>query len=165
MGMWVVGGLTVATLLAAQTGEVIDRVLAVVAGDVITQSDVVAARDLGWVTPPEGSDPTRETLTALIDRSLVLAEVERYAPPEPTPDAIDRRLQAVRDRFPTPSAFDAALARAGLVITHVRERVRQDLRVDTYLDERFATAGRDGLVRDWIAGLRRRADVVDLYRP
>ena len=64
--------------------EVIDRVLAVVGGQLITLTDVIAARDLRLVAPPTGADPTRDLLSKLIDRELVLAEVERYAPPEPT---------------------------------------------------------------------------------
>src|SRR5437588_8159692 len=60
------------------SAETIDRVLAVVAGQVIMLTDVIAARDLGLVTP-EGADPIRGVLARLIDRELVLAEVERYA--------------------------------------------------------------------------------------
>jgi hypothetical protein len=167
--MRLVTGWMGATLLLVQPGEIIDRVLAIVAGDVITLSDVVAARDLGFVAPASAggdpSDATREVLTALIERALVLAEVERYAPPEPASGEIDRRLQSIRVRFQTPEAFSMALARAGLEDTHLRERLRQDLRIEAYLAERFAAAGRDALVRDWIAGLRRRSDIVDLYKP
>ena len=166
--MSLMAGSMIAALLLVQPGEIIDRVLAIVAGDVIALSDVVAARDLGFVAPASGGDPsdaTREVLTALIERALVLAEVERYAPPEPAPVEIDRRIQAIRVRFQTPEAFSTALARAGLEDTHLRERLRQDLRIEAYLEERFAVAGRDALVRDWIAGLRRRSDIVDLYKP
>src|SRR5262245_29227888 len=68
--------------------ETIDRVLAVAAGQIITLSDVNAARDLGIATPGAAADPVRAVLSQLIDRELVLAEVERYAPPEPAPDAV-----------------------------------------------------------------------------
>jgi hypothetical protein len=160
-----IAGWTIVALLVAQPGEIIDRVLAIVAGDVITQSDVRLAHDLQLVAADSGSDPTRQILTALIERALVLAEVERYAPPEPAPEEIDRRIQSIRARFPTPEAFAAALAGAGLEDAHLRERLRQDLRIDAYLGERFVAAERDALVRDWIAGLRRRSDVLDLYKP
>ena len=63
--------------------EVLDRMLAVVAGDLIMLSDVRAAVEFGLVPRPSGPDVTRAVLTQLIDRSLMLAEVERYAPPEP----------------------------------------------------------------------------------
>lgn len=157
-------GWMIVALLVAQPGEIIDRVLAIVAGDVITQSDVLLARDLQLVSAHPASDPMREILTALIERALVLAEVERYAPPEPASAEIDRRLQAIRARFPAPDAFEAALSRAGVEERHVRERLRQDLRIEAYLEERFASGG-DAVVRDWMVGLRRRADIVDLYKP
>ena len=163
--MSLTAGWMIAALLLVQPGEIIDRVLAIVSGDVITLSDVVAAQELGFVAPAAGGDPTREVLTALIERALVLAEVERYAPPEPAPVEIDRRIRAIHARFPTLQAFEAALTRAGLEDTHLRERLRQDLRIEAYLGERFAALSRDALVRDWIAGLRRRSDIVDRYKP
>jgi len=149
-------------LVAAET---IDRVLAVVAGQVILLSDVTAARDLGLQTTDGAADPVRAVLVKLIDRELVLAEVDRYAPPEPDAAAVDRGVDALRARFPSRQAFDAALEKSGIDENHVRETVRQDLRVAAYLEQRFATAGdrRTQLVTDWMSGLRRRGDVIDLY--
>lgn len=153
-------------LLGAVTGaETIDRVLAVAAGQVILLSDVIAARDLGLQTAEGAGDPIRSLLDKLIDRQLVLAEVDRYAPPEPDADAIDREVARVRARFPTTEAFESALQRSGFDEKHVREAVRQDLRVAAYVSQRFANAGdrRTQLINDWMAGLRRRGDVIDLY--
>jgi hypothetical protein len=117
--------------------EVIDRVLAVVANHAILESDVRAVRELRlMVVPPQG-DPVRAVLSALIDRRLMLAEVERYSPPEPSLAAIDRELQAIRDRFASAEPYQAALARAGITEAHLRGRVRDDLRMSTYLDQRF----------------------------
>jgi hypothetical protein len=190
---------------SAGAQEVIDRVLAVAAGNLILLSDVNAARDLGLVAPGEAPDPLREILSRLIDRALVLAEVDRYAPPEPDAAAVDQAVEAVRARFATPEALAAALARVGISETHLRETRRGDLRIRAYLEQRFTVAQpgeeelgryyrdhpelftRNGqlvpfagarqdvvqaavadrrrtLANDWIAGLRRRADVIDLYR-
>src|SRR5882672_207223 len=85
--------------------ETIDRVLAVAAGELIMLSDVTAARDLGLVPLEKGGDSVNSIgaiLSKLIDRELVLAEVDRYAPPEPGADAIDRELLQVRARFASP---------------------------------------------------------------
>jgi hypothetical protein len=151
---------------AAPRAETLDRVLAVVAGDLITLSDVQAAVAFGYVTPPAGTDPTRAVLNALIDRDLELQEVDRYAPPEPTADDVDRAVARVRARFASGEAFDAALARAGIDVANLRETAREDLRIRAYLDQRFApSARRDQVISDWVAGLRRRADIVDLYAP
>jgi len=145
--------------------ETIDRVVAVVAGQVIMLSDVTAARELGLDSAEAGPDPVRAMLSRLIDRDLMLAEVDRYAPPEPDTDAIDRGLAAIRDRFPSRAAYDAVLTRCGIDEKHVRETIRQNLRIDAYLAQRFTPADprRQALISEWLSGLRRRGDVVDLY--
>jgi hypothetical protein len=188
----------------ALAGELIDRVLAVAAGNVIMLSDVVAARDLGLVATPMSADPLREILSRLIERALVLGEVDRYAPPEPEAAEVDEALRMVRARFSSIDTLNALLARVGMNEEHLRETLRGDLRIRAYLEQRF-TVGPPGdeelgrfyrenpelftrngelapfedarpqvvaaavaerrrtLATEWIAGLRRRADVIDLY--
>jgi hypothetical protein len=154
-------------LLASRVAiaETIDRVLAVVAGDLITLSDVNAATELGLVTPSGATDPIRDVLSQLIDRELELAEVERYAQPEPTAEAVDNAVQMVRARFATPQAFAAALLRSGIDEQHLRGTLRENLRLRAYLDQRFATSAqpRQQLIDEWLAGLRRRAEILDIY--
>jgi hypothetical protein len=155
-----------ATVAAAET---LDRVLAVVAGQLIMLSDVNAVRELGIVNVrPDSPDPTAEVLARLIDRELMLAEVDRYAPTEPNPATIDRDVAAVRDRFPSEKAFNDVLTRSGYDLTHLHEIVRQNLRLRTYLDQRFATTDdqqrRQTMIDDWLAGLRRRTPVINLYK-
>ena len=147
------------------SAETIDRVLAVVAGQLITLSDVVAARDLGLQSADGGADPVRVVLTKLIDRELVLSEVERYAPPEPSADAVGREVERVRARFEAPQALEAALTRSGIDEKHLRETLRQDLRIVAYMNQRFSASDdrRKAAIDEWMAGLRRRADVIDLY--
>lgn len=152
----------------ARADEVIDRVLAVVAGDLIMQSDLSAARDLGLVTVGDSGDPDRAILSQLVDRSLILDEVERYAPPEPSPEAIERAFRAVRARFPSDDAFAAALARVGFEEKQLRAILRQNLRIRAYLDQRFASETPErgeAIIAAWVAGLRGRATIVDLYSP
>lgn len=144
--------------------EVVDRVLAVVSGDLILLSDVTAAQAFGLsASPANAPDPTAAVLAQLIDRALILAEVDRYAPPEPSAAAVDERLAAIRARFPTDAAYRAALAHCGYDEPHLRQTIREDLRMAEYLDQRFKAAPRSEL-DDWVAGLRRRAEIVDLYR-
>jgi hypothetical protein len=165
----VMGVALLAVILAAVVprAETIDRVLAVVAGQLITLTDVTAALDLHLQASDGAADPVRAVLSKLIDRELILTEVDRYAPPEPTADAVDREVQRVRARFPSQDALDAALARSGIDEKHLRETLRQDLRMRAYLDQRFTAASdrRQALLDDWMAGLRRRGDVIDLYLP
>ena len=198
---WLCGG----PAAAAQT-EMIDRVLAVVAGNLITLSDVNAARELGLSAGVGPDSQIGDVLPRLIDRALMLAEVERYAPPEPSAASVDRQVELVKSQFATPQAFGAALARVGYDERHLRETFRQNLRLAAYLDQRFtvpppsqddlgryyrehperftdggtlapfdavrprvleALAGerRQQLVSDWVAGLRKRAEVTDMSDP
>jgi hypothetical protein len=55
--------------------EVIDRILAVVDGAIITQSDAAAAIRLGLVAGP--ADPLAGVVDRLIERRLMLREVDR----------------------------------------------------------------------------------------
>jgi hypothetical protein len=161
----------------AVRAETLERVLAVVGTELITLTDVTAARDFGLVVVPLGSDDwVRATLTQLIDRELMLAEVDRYAPPEPGADAINEGLRIIRTRFADDASYQAALTRSGIDENHLRETLRQNLRITAYLNQRFilpppidATARPPSsdrqrvLIDDWIAGLRRRAIIIDLY--
>ena len=45
------------------------------------------------------------------------------------------------------------------------QTLRENLRIRAYLDQRFSASDerRQQVVDDWMAGLRRRADIIDLY--
>lgn len=141
--------------------ELIDRILAVVNGSVITLSDADAARRFGLIQAAPGD--LRAAVERLIDRRLTLVEVERYAPPEPPEARIDEAIAAVRARFVSDAAFTAALAETGMTIESLRRHVRDDLRLRTYEQQRFGistdAAKRAEAIRDWIDGLRRRAEI------
>lgn len=130
---FVAGALVLALAPAPATAEVIDRVLAVVDRQVIMLSDVRAAIDLGLVTA--SGEPA--VLEALVKRALVLAEVARYAPPEPDAADIDERLAGIEARLGT-EAFGAALRRSGLDRQRLRALLRQDALVESYLTQRFS---------------------------
>lgn len=122
----------------AARGEVIDRVLALVAGDLILMSDVNAAIEFGLVPQTAGADPTGVVLSQLIDRALMLGEVERYAPPEPAAEVVEREVRAIRDRFGSAAAYGEALARYGIDESSLRQTLRANLRLRAYLAQRFS---------------------------
>lgn len=126
---------------SARAGEIIERILAVVGGELIMLSDAVAASRFGLVDPPKGgTDPVAATLEALIDRQLQLIEVNRYLPPEPTEEAISSRFADIRGRFTSPEEFESALAETGMTEARLRSRIRDNLRIDSYRAQRFAAA-------------------------
>jgi len=154
-------------LAGVARAETIDRVLAVAGGQVIMLSDVTAALDLGLVSTDGAADRVGAALAKLISRGLVLVEANRYAPPEPTDEAVDREMASVRARFPSAATFDATLLRSGLTEVQLRAKLRENLRIRAYVTQRFTgaedEARRQMLIDEWVAGLRQRADILDLY--
>jgi hypothetical protein len=172
----VIAMMTAVLLLSggAASAEVIDRVVAVVGGQIITKSDVDAAAALGLAS----------SLLELIDRALMLSEVRRVAPPDPPEAALEARVARIRANFATPAAFARVLEVSGLDEAAVRAYAADDLRLSVYLDERFSSASqpteeevrqvgesararlaaerRQALVDAWTAELRRRTDITVL---
>ena len=70
--------LFVSTAATISGAELIDRVLATVGARVITLSDARAVSRLGLIDAAGSADATAEIVQRLIDRTLVLEEVERY---------------------------------------------------------------------------------------
>jgi hypothetical protein len=152
----------------AAHADVIDRIMAVVGGQPITLSDVNAAVLFRLVDVPAGTaDPIGYTLDRLIERTLLLSEVERFQPPEPDPIEITIRIDEIERRFGSAAAFDKALAVTGMTREQLRRYLRDDLRITTYLNQRFGASvdpvERRIAITTWLTDLRKRADVTMLY--
>ena len=150
-------------------GEIIDRIMAVVGGQPVTLSDVNTARLFNLVQPPAGTaDPLAYVVDRLIERHLMLAEVDRFQPPEPAPVEITLRIDEIEQRAGSPEAFARALAVTGATRDQLRRHIRDDLRMATYLNQRFGAnadlAERATAIAAWTAELRRRAEVTVQYR-
>jgi hypothetical protein len=120
---------------AGVRAEIIDRILAVVDGAIIMQSDVALAMRLGLVPSAAAPDPVSAALDKLIERQLMLSEVDRYAPADPAEADIDRHVADIRSR--AGAQFDAILLQGGIAIDQLRREVRDDLRIEAYLQQRF----------------------------
>lgn len=194
-------------LSAAASAEIIDRILAVVDGRLITLSDARGVVRMGLEARPASGDPIAATLDTLIDRQLVLMEVERYAPPEPPASVVQAHVAALRNTFADARGFQTALEEAGMRVEEMERYVRDSLRIENYLQQRFSASiqpreedllqyyrdhpaafTRDGalqpfdaarsqvrerlvadrretLAREWLEGLRKRANITVLYLP
>ena len=120
--------------------ELLDRTLAIVGGQPITLSDARAAIALGLVEPERVANPIPGVTMQLVDRELILREVQRYAPAAPVDSAVDTLLADVRKRFDDPATLARVLDTHGFTETRLRAWVRDDLRMQTYLAQRFASA-------------------------
>lgn len=119
--------------------ELLDRVLAVVSGTVITLSDARAAIALGLADPKDAQDPIEAALQWLVDRRLVLDEALRYDTGEVDAVVVDRALAAIRQRFPSDVAYREELVRLGLDDARVRGLVSDTLAMQQYVERRFDT--------------------------
>ena len=160
-----VGILIVAVLVPAPTAAqtaTLDRILAIVDGQIIMHSDVRAFIDLGLVDIPAGPSQEVEVLTWLIERRVVLDQVNRFVVAEPDPSAVDRRLDLVRSQVPGDAELELILDRVGLAPADLRQLVADDLRRDAYLVDRFEVVAdglREAAISDWVKDLVRRAQV------
>ena len=134
--------LMVVALTSSARAEVIDRILATVGGALILQSDAVAATRLGFVELPAQGDRLQWTLDRLIERKLMLIEVDRYAPPEPTRSLLDERMQGIDARIGSAERLEAILKETGFTLDQLRLYVRDDLRIEAYVQQRFGAAYR-----------------------
>ena len=116
--------------LAAQT--LLDRVVARVNGSVILLSDVRAAVLFGLVDGPAESD---DAVEQMVQRALLVEEVNRFPPPEPTAEAIESELARMRARAGV--SIDEVERTTGLGAENVRSFARDRLRVQVYIDQRF----------------------------
>jgi len=130
----------VAGVSSPARAEIIDRILAVVDTQIITLSDARAALRFGLVPADVSTDPIGAVLQRLIDRRLMLAEVDRYAPPDPPDQAVDARMAAIERRFGDALALEIALNQSALTREELRRQMRDGLRIDSYLQQRFSAS-------------------------
>ena len=134
------GLLAVLGLLATGPAEaqVLDRILAVVAGHVITASDVEAFLGLGLTgIDPGAADAEERVLERLIDGRLVLDEADRLLTEDPPAARIETALEEVAARFADREDFASLLARTGLSLDDLRQVLRDEARRESYLRARF----------------------------
>jgi hypothetical protein len=136
---------------------IVDRTLALVSGRALTLSDAQTAVALGLV---EGDRVDASVVQRLVDRELMLREAERYQPPEPLPSQVNDGIAAATARAGGDDALARTLAAGGFTADRLRVWIRDDLRVQAYLRQRFVDDERRAdLIADWVSDLRRRAEI------
>jgi len=159
-----------ALLVLQPQPDIIDRIMAVVGPQAITLSEVAGAVEFELVPVPAGTkDPTGYALERLIDRSLMLVEVDRFQPPEPDPVEVTVQVDRLQARAGSAEAFEKALAMTGTTREQLRRYIRDSLRMQIYVNQRFGgildPVERAESIAAWVSELRRRAQITVLYRP
>jgi len=116
--------------LSVHGQQLLDRIVARVNGVAITLTDVKAAIALGIADAPEAA-----AVQQLIDRQLVLSEVARFLPPEPPASAVGIEVGALTTR--AGAQLPEIVASTGVDDARIRELARENLRIQSYLNQRF----------------------------
>lgn len=134
----------------------IDRIVSKVYATNIRQSDLRQARLLK-LCPKTDSDEL--ILAELQNRTLILAELARVPPADPTEDELAARRREWDDSIGGADR-DGLLGKAGMSARELQTWLRDDVRIKKYLDQRFGRipeAERAGRIQEWIRTLRQRA--------
>jgi hypothetical protein len=135
--LWLVVAISMLWLSPLSAQQLLDRVVARVDGYAITLTDVQAALGLGVIQAPPGADPIEAGTQKMIDRQLLLAEVQRFPPPEPNATVVDRAVEFIK--MTAGPRLAALMQSTGLTEARIRDIARDELRIFDYLDQRFGT--------------------------
>ena len=147
----------VAFVVPSSAQQVLDSVVARVGSSAITRTDVDAAVTFGIV----GRD---DAVRQLIDRRLMLAEVNRFPPPEPGATEIKLLMETMRKTAGAEVA--AVMKRTGVNDDRLAELARDTLRIQSYMRQRFGNGPRAEEQRSrWLTEIRSRGDVTLMDSP
>jgi parvulin-like peptidyl-prolyl isomerase len=120
----------------AQTGRVVDRIVAHIEGDIILLSQV---RELGaFQHLVEGRAESDERLLAeLIEQWIVQTEANQSQFPQPAQSEVDRELARLIAQFGSPEAYAAKLREVGLSAEQVQQLLARQIYVERYIDYKF----------------------------
>ena len=130
---------------------------------------MTAALQFHLVEVPAGTaDPTAYMVDRLIERTAGPGRGRAFpaagAGSDRDHDPRSTRSSAAR----IAAGFEKLLAVTGMTREQLRRYMRDDLRITTYLNQRFGATtepgSRDAAIKTWTAELRKRADVTVLYR-
>ncbi|MBH69393.1 MAG: hypothetical protein CMM58_13650 [Rhodospirillaceae bacterium] len=116
----------------------LDRVLAVVSGSVILESDVRSFVALGLVDDSVTGQSNEEVTSYLIRRRLMIDEIERYGLQEPIESMVDLRMFEVLERFSSETKLSTVLENVGLSLEDLRQLIKDDVKLENYIEKRFS---------------------------
>jgi parvulin-like peptidyl-prolyl isomerase len=114
------------TICAARygTGEVIDRIVAVVDKRIITLSDIRAERAIREVLGEPVPAGDKELLDEVIDQQLIRTQLQQYPYAEPSDNQVTTAMQEIKEL-------------KGLPADKVRAAVRDRLRIQRFFADQF----------------------------
>ncbi len=131
--------------LAANAGDVLDRIVAIVNGQIILQSDWDDAQRYAAFVDGRPLDQVRTedrkaALDQLIDQELLREQMHASDFPHVPDQEVGKRVQEIRKQYPgteTEQGWKAVLARYGLTDEELKRRVALELDVMRLVDARL----------------------------
>ena len=121
---------------AAARAELVDRIVAIIDREVVTLSEAEQASEIARART-DASAPLVSVVERLIESRLVEREVDRFTGEPVSPELVDGALREVRAGFSSESAFRDMLTRSGLSEEELRAKLRRQIAVTQYLEQRF----------------------------
>lgn len=124
----------------------LDRILAVVNGEVISLSEVERelfffrnARPLAADVLQSGfsDEAIQQGIQELIDLKLLLSEARRFDVEEPSEAQVQEKLDSIRNRFSSPQTFENALRHLTTSVEDLRQKIREHWQVDRFIEQRI----------------------------
>jgi hypothetical protein len=123
------------------SAEIIDRIAVTVGYDVITESEIVRQIRLtafqNGEQPDFGPESKRKAADKLVEQMLIRKEIEGNRYPGPPAGALDAALKEFKSQYPTPGAFEQALAKYGLTEDELRLQLQWQGTLIPFIDTRF----------------------------
>jgi hypothetical protein len=136
-----------APVAAGQKLVPLDGVVAIVNGDLILESDLDAEQRMTAFQPyrDQGAVTREQLIDRLIDRDLILQQLQMQATPEISGAAVDAELAALRKSIPecvadqceTDAGWERFVAEQGFTLEELRDRWRQRMEVLRFIEQRF----------------------------
>jgi hypothetical protein len=122
--------------VAARAQQVVDRIVARVDSDVITQSEI---DELGrFQQLMDGKQQSAEDrLRELVEQWMVNREASFSGYHPPKPEDVQKAYASLQKRFPSPETFAQKLKALGLTPDDVRKMIERQIVLSGYLDYKF----------------------------
>jgi hypothetical protein len=133
--VWAICILQYAFLAPAAAQQLLDRVVARIGSEAVTQTDVLAAVTLGLIDVKSVDDP--DAVRQTVERKLALREVARFPPVEPTVAAIQQQVADMKKQ--AGPKLDEMMRATGIDEARLEVLARETLRIRSYINQRFGT--------------------------
>jgi parvulin-like peptidyl-prolyl isomerase len=123
-------------IVAPGRSEIVDRVAAVVNGEVIALSMVEDAMNAIWTDPQEVPESQQDALEKLIDHKLMLQEAMKLGVIV-SEESLSREVTKVASRFGSPEKLSEALRQRGITQEDLEENLREQIKVREMVNRKF----------------------------